>query len=142
MVYLLTSCKISSSDSTTDESANVDIADNNQQNEENHETKSVSSTPRSRTDRASSLSSSPNIELVGWGNNSWNALGLGSLKSESDNVEPRAVALALQPRLRLEGIRQIACSPRHTLLLSGFGIVYTCGENSEGALGLGDNISR
>ena len=36
----------------------------------------------------------------------------------------------------------IACSPRHTILLSCLGNMYLCGENSEGALGMGDLRNR
>lgn len=44
--------------------------------------------------------------------------------------------------MALERVRTIACSPRHTLILSYIGNIYACGENSEGALGLGDTASR
>ena len=44
--------------------------------------------------------------------------------------------------LALERVKTIACSVRHTLVLSCLGNVYVCGENSEGALGLGDMHSR
>merc|ERR1719197_1552216 len=44
--------------------------------------------------------------------------------------------------LALEKIKMISCSPRHTLILSSIGNIYSCGENSEGALGLGDAAPR
>lgn len=96
---------------------------------------------------------SPNIELVAWGNDSCQSLGFGlhaatgselagSTGKVEQNYEPRAVPWIL-PRLRVqEGVKQIACSPRHTLILSNMGILYSCGENSEGALGHGDTQSR
>jgi hypothetical protein len=36
----------------------------------------------------------------------------------------------------------IACSPKHTLVLSFLGTMFSSGENSEGALGVGDVKSR
>jgi alpha-tubulin suppressor-like RCC1 family protein len=39
-------------------------------------------------------------------------------------------------------IKMIACSPKHTLVLSFLGTMFSSGENSEGALGVGDVKSR
>ena len=36
----------------------------------------------------------------------------------------------------------VACSARHTLVLTTLGLVYSCGDNTEGALGSGDVESR
>lgn len=36
----------------------------------------------------------------------------------------------------------VACSARHTLVLTTLGLVYSCGDNTEGALGSGDVDSR
>lgn len=36
----------------------------------------------------------------------------------------------------------VACSARHTIILTTLGLVYTCGDNTEGALGTGDTDSR
>ena len=44
--------------------------------------------------------------------------------------------------LCLEIVKMVACSARHTLVLTTLGLVYSCGENTEGALGSGDVISR
>jgi alpha-tubulin suppressor-like RCC1 family protein len=55
-------------------------------------------------------------------------------------MQPRAVPVP--PSLVLERIKMVACSPRHTLVLSFLGTVYACGENTEGALGTGDVLSR
>lgn len=75
-------------------------------------------------------------ELIGWGQNDSFSLGM-----PADTVyEPTPVPFP--PLLSMEKISMIACSPRHTLILSVFGNIYSCGENSEGALGLGDTISR
>lgn len=44
--------------------------------------------------------------------------------------------------LCLEIVRMVACSARHTLVLTTLGLVYSCGDNTEGALGSGDVTSR
>lgn len=97
-------------------------------------------------------------ELLGWGQNLFFSLGIdddntgGGFSSSSPSspageadkdrasqgkfYAPRPVPIP--PSLALERIKMIACSPRHTLLLTALGNVYCCGENSEGALGLGD----
>lgn len=75
-------------------------------------------------------------ELVGWGQNDCFSLGMAN----DTQYEPTPVPFP--PLLYMEKISMIACSPRHTLILSSFGNVYGCGENSEGALGLGDTTSR
>jgi alpha-tubulin suppressor-like RCC1 family protein len=54
--------------------------------------------------------------------------------------EPRPVNLPLS--LCLERVKMIACSARHVLVLSTIGLVYSCGDNTEGALGVGDVSSR
>jgi len=96
---------------------------------------------------------SPCSELVGWGYNSDFSLGLGKQASsdgaasgigahtDSDNMH-RPRPIPLPSSLTLERIATIACSPRHTLVLSCMGNIYVCGENSEGALGLGNLSSR
>ena len=96
---------------------------------------------------------SPCSELVGWGYNADYSLGLGKqvsldseyrgvgARTESDDIHrPRPVSLPSS--LTLERIATIACSPRHTLVLSCMGNIYVCGENSEGALGLGNLSSK
>ena len=96
---------------------------------------------------------SPCSELVGWGYNADFSLGLGkqsSAESSAGNGSQRSAAddmhrprpISLPSSLTLERIVLIACSPRHTLVLSGMGNIYVCGENSEGALGLGTLQSR
>jgi alpha-tubulin suppressor-like RCC1 family protein len=44
--------------------------------------------------------------------------------------------------LCLEIVKMVACSARHTLVLTSLGLVYSCGDNTEGALGSGDVNSR
>ena len=94
-------------------------------------------------------------ELIGWGQNLYNSLGIDDVRSKggfsgldnSSNGEsadsyrgmfyhPRPIPIP--PSLAMERIKMLACSPRHTLLLTVLGNIYCCGENSEGALGLGD----
>ena len=76
-------------------------------------------------------------ELVAWGHCS--ALSSGRNR-DAHMFEPWSVPV---PRiLSLEKVKMIACSSRHVLLLSGLGNIYASGENSEGALGLGDTVSR
>lgn len=75
-------------------------------------------------------------ELIGWGENSDYSLGLATEGSFPPLTIPIPVSLAL------ERIRMIACSPRHTLILSYIGNIYSCGENTEGALGVGDTYTR
>jgi hypothetical protein len=84
---------------------------------------------------------SPCCELYGWGHNSFATLGLGQAAAQDEYVtEPRAVPMsAFMP---LERIKMIACSPRHTLLLTQLGSIFVSGDNSEGALGLGDTLPR
>jgi hypothetical protein len=81
---------------------------------------------------------SPCCELYGWGHNMYSSLGCGS--TEEHISDPRPIPLsAFVP---LERVRMIACSPRHTLLLTQMGSVFGCGDNTEGCLGLGDAIPR
>lgn len=93
-------------------------------------------------------------ELLGWGQNIFSSLGLdddedrgGALQGGGPGQAAQADSNGLfyQPRpipmpasLALERIKMIACSPRHTLLLTAVGNIFVCGENSEGALGTGD----
>ena len=51
-------------------------------------------------------------------------------------AQPRP--LPIQRAISLQRVRMIACSARHSILLTNLGSVYSCGENSEGALGHGD----
>ena len=92
-------------------------------------------TPRSRTTKT--IDPSPCAELMGWGQDACCSLGLGI---ENKIHEPRL--LPVPTSLALERVRMISCSPRHTLLLTLMGNIYCCGENTEGALGLGDIRSR
>jgi len=103
------------------------------------------------------LESSSTAELLGWGENMYSSLGLSTVNnkmqfSAADSEEPsdahatnlvhEPVNIPLPAPLLFERIKMVACSSRHTLLLTAMGFVYGCGENSEGALGTGDLISR
>eukprot|EP00981_Chlorochromonas_danica_P004559 scaffold912_cov187-Ochromonas_danica.AAC.37 len=50
--------------------------------------------------------------------------------------------LALPRHLVLERVRMMACSARHMLILSHGGTIFVRGDNSEGALGTGDQLAR
>eukprot|EP01038_Epipyxis_sp_PR26KG_P006372 gene6372-8776_t len=78
--------------------------------------------------------------LMGWGYNSDASLGIHSTNNNNEVLTPRPIPLPLS--IAVEKVHMIACSSRHTLLLTHFGSIYGCGENSEGALGLKDFINR
>ena len=92
-------------------------------------------------------------EVVGWGYDGGGGMGLGmrgggrgGADRQQDSQlqelvhEPRSIPL--EPSITVQRVHSIACSANHTLLLTHFGSLYTCGENTEGALGMGDMISR
>jgi len=104
-------------------------------------------------------------ELYGWGFDSGQSLGLGAYagrrKSPAGGKEIKDAPSAAEqqdaqlremvhgPRripldriIAAERVKMIACSSNHTLLLTCLGSVFACGDNSEGALGTGDLISR
>jgi len=75
-------------------------------------------------------------ELIGWGHNAGYCMGL----DKNEIYEPRPIPIPAS--LSLEKIGMISCSPRHTVILTMLGNLFSCGENTEGALGLNDVISR
>jgi hypothetical protein len=95
-------------------------------------------------------------ELFGWGLDAYRSLGLaapapaagaaaaaagGGGGAGSEQIyTPRPIPL--RRSLQLERVRMIACSSRHSLLLTGIGRVYACGDNAEGALGVNDLQAR
>lgn len=101
-------------------------------------------------------------ELIAWGFDSYFSMGLGkyrrerilSREGEREGEEGEEAAVRLEDELydprplpltrniTIERVSMIACSSRHTLLLTHFGSLYATGENSEGALGLGDTLPR
>lgn len=87
-------------------------------------------------------------QVHAWGLDTYGNLGLGldagdSSKGVSSSLDPQLPrALTLPRGLAVQRVRMLACSTRHTLLLTATGSLFACGENSEGALGLGDLFSR
>jgi hypothetical protein len=107
-------------------------------------------------------------EVMAWGIDVNHSLGLGSTLAPSSSVNdmidinnggkdesqspnskmelnhhvynPRTVPM--DRMVTVERVLMIACSARHTMVLTQFGSLYSCGENTEGALGHGDFISR
>jgi alpha-tubulin suppressor-like RCC1 family protein len=114
---------------------------------EGGETDAVSSSTRDKITapilktNLSNLVSNSMTELVAWGRNSHESLGMGkSQQQESDLISIQPVPL---PALLLEEkISLIACSSRQTIILTFAGSLYSCGDNSEGALGVGDYLPR
>ena len=123
---------------------------------------SINVRPRSVVDDTSFCA-----ELFGWGFDSGQSLGLGPNAGKSNRTastsQQKAGATKENPRLEdaqlqemvhgprripldrliaAERVRMIACSSNHTLLLTCLGSIFGCGDNSEGALGTGDLISR
>uniref|UniRef100_A0A8C8DK19 X-linked retinitis pigmentosa GTPase regulator n=1 Tax=Oryzias sinensis TaxID=183150 RepID=A0A8C8DK19_9TELE len=72
--------------------------------------------------------STENGRLFMFGSNNWGQLGLGSKLTVN---KPTCVKA-----LKSERIKLVACGRNHTLICTG--LVYACGGNSEGQLGLGD----
>jgi alpha-tubulin suppressor-like RCC1 family protein len=79
------------------------------------------------------------LSVLAWGDNEGDALGLGA--SQTGSVLPPS-RVSLVNLLPLETVVQLACGAHHALFLTSLGSVYSCGENSEGALGLGDRETR
>uniref|UniRef100_A0A3P9J348 X-linked retinitis pigmentosa GTPase regulator n=1 Tax=Oryzias latipes TaxID=8090 RepID=A0A3P9J348_ORYLA len=69
-----------------------------------------------------------NGRLFMFGSNNWGQLGLGSKLTVN---KPTCVKA-----LKSERIKLVVCGRNHTLICTG--LVYACGGNSEGQLGLGD----
>ena len=156
---------------TTTPPVNGDIANNNNNNNNNNhkkQPKDISLQPLADMDRIRALgaqilhSPSSCADLLGWGQNTAHNLGFGPLYDDDDdpydnnnnkskdkkgdarNDEHAVMPLSIpmHPLMMMERVKMIACSPKHTLLLSFHGSLFSCGENSEGALGLGDLYSR
>lgn len=70
-----------------------------------------------------------------WGSNINWAAGIST--DDKDQIDdPRAVPLPAP--ILLERVRMLACATRHSLLLTFMNNIYACGDNTEGALGMGD----
>jgi alpha-tubulin suppressor-like RCC1 family protein len=110
-------------------------------------------------------------ELYGWGFDASHSLGLGDTAGTSSSSSSSATSgapssttaagaeqgssssglsdlvhgprrIPLDRLVALERVQSVACSSQHSLLLTAMGSVFACGENSEGALGTGDFLSR
>ena len=82
--------------------------------------------------------------IYGWGGNLSNCLGVSSNKAypkfpstSTPTRIPYPTEIIFSPLFPTERISTIACSPNHTLLLSSLGIIYSCGDGSDGQLGHG-----
>lgn len=73
-------------------------------------------------------------------NNATDASTLQAAQMQEMVHGPRRIPL--DRIIAAERVRMIACSSNHTLLLTCLGSVFGCGDNSEGALGTGDLLSR
>ena len=108
-----------------------------------------------------SSQSSPFAEIYGWGRNTAYLFDKNKEKiadrsasmltpdvnkkmedHDTNYVCFNPAAISIPPSIHLERIRMIACSPTHMLVLTYNGSVYSCGDNTEGALGLGDTKNR
>lgn len=125
----------------------------------NHVEKEISSS--SKTTLISTISTmmtcdpTPFAEVVGWGRNTsyifdpsrdkLNPIATSNSTSASDISDYicyHPTKLSIPPSINLERVAMIACSHRHVIVLTHNGSLYTCGDNTEGALGLGDTFSR
>ncbi|XP_060518323.1 uncharacterized protein LOC132697073 [Cylas formicarius] len=79
------------------------------------------------------------MNLYAWGANSYGQLGLGHKSDEE--LLPKEVQLKACD-LRAENIVSIAGGAGHTLVLDSKGVVYCCGWNSKGQLGLSDDTFK
>ncbi|ELR24272.1 BTB/POZ domain containing protein [Acanthamoeba castellanii str. Neff] len=70
-----------------------------------------------------------------WGSGGWGALGMGGEDDDDDYYDEDGAADSARPTLlrnpALDGLqlRQIVCTKRHTLFLTGCGRVFACGSN-------------
>ena len=75
-------------------------------------------------------------EVWSWGENEAGCLGLG-LGRDSGGATPRKVRWPVDGALPAEAVAAVACSARHTLLVTTFGGLFSCGDGADGALGTG-----
>lgn len=62
--------------------------------------------------------------------------------SERDAVHWTPRRVPMHKLIAVERVKQISCSSNHSLLLTELGTAFGCGDNSEGALGVGDFLMR
>lgn len=73
--------------------------------------------------------------VYGWGDDSYGQLGLGT-DGGASTERPKSDRPRLMRIPPARVIVQVACGGRHTLLLSGDGRVWACGDNASGQLGV------
>nr|XP_046916318.1 LOW QUALITY PROTEIN: RCC1 and BTB domain-containing protein 2-like [Dermatophagoides farinae] len=83
-----------------------------------------------------SLSITNNGEIYSWGHNDFGQLGLG------DENKRNAPCLVSYPIADSTLIKDIVAGDRHSLFLFENGQLWGCGSNSDGELGLGDDIKQ
>lgn len=74
----------------------------------------------------------PGGDVLSWGSNSFGQLGLG----KDIQSQPRP---ALVYHLTGVAVSQVSAGATHTMVLTLPGLVYCCGANQSGQLGLGSN---
>jgi hypothetical protein len=99
----------------------------------------------------------PFADLIGWGRNTaflfdpdqdklkLNRNSLSDSTTDEDAIDYisyHPVKISIPPSINLERISMIACSRRHMIVLTHNGSLYSCGDNTEGALGMGDTFTR
>ena len=89
-------------------------------------------------------------DLLVWGSDPYHTTGISITHKNADNTNnndrtsaDRSVYINMQSvplpiSICSQRVKLVACSSRHTLILTGKGQIYACGDNSEGALGVGD----
>ncbi|KAG8289579.1 hypothetical protein J6590_101656, partial [Homalodisca vitripennis] len=77
---------------------------------------------------------SENGRVFVFGSNEWGQLGLGH---RSVVTKPSCVKI-----LKPEQATHVACGRAHTIISTGSGKVFACGNNSDGQLGVGDTTDK
>ncbi|KAF4663744.1 hypothetical protein FOL46_004602 [Perkinsus olseni] len=90
----------------------------------------VASSPTSSTGQTHTLMLAANGHVYSCGTQTEGAMGLGY--EATINQTPSIVRLTAS-----HPIVQVACGSRHSLLLSDIGVVWACGDNKRGQLGVG-----
>ena len=75
---------------------------------------------------------------AGGGDATGNAGPQGQGQADAGGLFYQPRPIPMPASLAMERIKMIACSSRHSLVLTALGNIFVCGENSEGALGTGD----
>ena len=96
-------------------------------------------------------------DLLVWGSDPYRTTGIGiahknaATNNNNNNNDSTHIdksmyinmqSVPLPISICSQRVKLVACSSRHTLILTGKGQIYACGDNSEGALGVGDLLPR